>query len=651
MKETDKTNSYSAAYANSINSDNEPFDPDKTMVNSRVRRERGELQVGDVVLNRYELLEKLGSGAMGIVFRCVDKTAGIEIALKALHPELSNNTVEMEDIKDNFQIVHNLHHPNIANYNTLEQDPVGGNYYLIMECVAGEDLRRWIRRMRKENALSMETVIPVIRQVAAALDYAHEQKIIHRDIKPGNIMIDTEGRVKVLDFGLAAQIQTSMTRVSMALQGTSGTAPYMAPEQWKGWAQGAAADQYALAVMTYEMLAGHLPFESTDVAVLQQAVLTQEPERIENVPKHIQRALERGMSKNPEERFNSCSVFVASLDGVKVPDVRKSRKKLWIALAASIAVLFLVGSGVLRQTLGKRINAMGAITSQQENQEEDTFSEDAFAELIAKNKELGFQFSEGGRTLLRAPSDITTYDIPNGVAIIGTGAFSQCSRLEKISIPSSVNTIEGSAFRSCGSLKRIVIPNSVKRIEDNTFKSCEALNSIVIPQGVDSIGSGVFSDCKSLRTIAIPDGVKDIDNKAFSGCKSLRSITIPDSVTRIGEFCFENCVSLSQVTLPSKIRIINLGCFRKCESLRSITIPDSVTSIGAGAFFYCISLKDVVIPHGVTSIGERAFADCKSLQSLKLPDTIKFINSTAFDSSPCEQTAKRDFELIKNKNK
>ena len=184
-----------------------------------------------------------------------------------------------------------------------------------MECVEGEDLRRWIKRMRREGSLTLETVLPVVRQVASALDYAHEEKIIHRDIKPGNIMIDQAGHVKVLDFGLAAQIHTSMTRVSMATGETSGTAPYMAPEQWRGRAQGAAADQYALAAMTYEMLAGHLPFDTTDMAVLREVVLNEAPEPVSFLPKHAQAALEQALSKDPAKRFRTCSGFIAALEG------------------------------------------------------------------------------------------------------------------------------------------------------------------------------------------------------------------------------------------------------------------------------------------------------------------------------------------------
>ena len=274
--------------------------------------------VGDLIMNRYRVISELGQGGMGVVYECLDETGGVKVALKALPPELSHNTIEMEDIKENFQLVEKLVHQNIAVCKNLERDPDNGNYYLIMECCAGEDLRRYIKRKRKAGDLTLEAVQPIIMQVASALDYAHKQKIIHRDIKPGNILINKDGEIKVLDFGLAAQIHTSMNRVSAANQGTSGTAPYMAPEQWCGRRQTAATDQYALAVMTYEMLAGYLPFDCSDKEVLQQAVLNQQPEPIGNIPAGTQKALDRAMSKDPEKRFASCSDFADALKGQKI---------------------------------------------------------------------------------------------------------------------------------------------------------------------------------------------------------------------------------------------------------------------------------------------------------------------------------------------
>ena len=284
-----------------------------TAPGERFARANGEIAIGSVLSGRYKVIAKLGQGGMGIVYKCFDEIAGIEVALKALPPEVTRNTLEMEDIKQNFQLVAKLVHQNIAVNRMLEKDPDSGDHYLIMECAEGEDLARWLKKKRMAGNLTLEEVLPIIRQVAAALDYAHEQKIMHRDIKPGNIMINNSGMIKVLDFGLAAQIHTSMSRVSREFQGTSGTGPYMAPEQWRGRAQNAASDQYALGVMTYELLAGHLPFESSEPTVLKQAILDEEAPRIPGIPRYVQAAIDRAMSKSAQDRFRKCADFVNAM--------------------------------------------------------------------------------------------------------------------------------------------------------------------------------------------------------------------------------------------------------------------------------------------------------------------------------------------------
>ena len=206
-------------------------------------------KTGEVILGRYRVTGELGQGGMGVVYKCFDQTGGIDVALKALPPELSHNSAEMALVRENFQIIEQLHHPNIAAVKTLEQDAQTGDYFLIMECVEGMDLWRWLQQ--EGGQASLAETQAVLWHVAEALDYAHSQKIIHRDIKPANVIIRQDGAVKVLDFGLAAQIQTSLARVSQVNYGTSGTGPYMAPEQWRGQQQDAATDQYALAVLAY----------------------------------------------------------------------------------------------------------------------------------------------------------------------------------------------------------------------------------------------------------------------------------------------------------------------------------------------------------------------------------------------------------------
>ena len=213
----------------------------------------------DLIADRYEVRGELGKGGMGIVYRCYDRKSGVDVALKTISPELVQSGWEMEEIRRNFQLVYNLHHPHIASYNTIENDDAG-NCFLVMECVDGEELRYFLRRKRNENEFTEALVIKLVKQIASALDYAHTAGIVHKDIKPANIMVDRNGNMKILDFGLAAQIHSSLSRVTNVQdKDTSGTMPYIAPEQWRGRSAREAADQYALAATVYEIFSGTPP--------------------------------------------------------------------------------------------------------------------------------------------------------------------------------------------------------------------------------------------------------------------------------------------------------------------------------------------------------------------------------------------------------
>ena len=274
---------------------------------------------GDEILGRYVVQSELGQGGMGVVYRCFDKVGGVEVAVKGLPPEVSHSSDEMEMVRENFQLVSELHHPNIAGVRTLEKDPATGDYYLVMTLARGVSLRHWLRKHGGGEHRAEQ--IAVLRQIASALDYAHSaepRRVIHRDIKPENVMVDDGGHVMVLDFGLAAQVRSSLGRVSQLVTSRSGTPAYKSPEQWLAQPQREPADQYSLGVIAYQMFAGELPYDSDDIEILKHAVVFDPVPAIPGAPKAIDAAFARVLAKKPQDRFASCAAFVAALEGRKV---------------------------------------------------------------------------------------------------------------------------------------------------------------------------------------------------------------------------------------------------------------------------------------------------------------------------------------------
>ena len=309
------------------------------------------LVAGDTILGRYAVVRELGEGGMGVVYQCLDTVGGVEVAVKGLPPEVSRNEDEMEDIRANYQIVRKLRHPNIAGVATLEKDAAGGDYYLVMDLAAGVTLKRWARR---HTDAGLDAKLAILRQVAAALDYAHAEKVIHRDVKPENVMVDDDGRVKVLDFGLAAQIRSSQSRTSNTVTSKGGTPGYKSPEQWLGRPQQAPADVYAFGVMAYWLFSGHLPFDGDDPVVLGHAVLSAPVEPIPDLSAHMNAALVKALAKEPNERFASCGAFMDALEGKafsrvehveRVDDAGGSRSRATVkGLIAAALLAALAGS-------------------------------------------------------------------------------------------------------------------------------------------------------------------------------------------------------------------------------------------------------------------------------------------------------------------
>ncbi len=248
-------------------------------------------------IGKYRLDEVLGEGGMGVVFRGFDPTLGRPVAIKIIHARVLAKAEKIPRLRERFdqeaRSLGSLSHGNIVAVHEFDEQE--GRQYLVMEYVEGRSLEDLLRGAQLER----EEVISILRQVAGALDYAHRKGVIHRDVKPANILVQPDGKVKLTDFGIAKIVGQAITQAT-----SLGTFDYVAPEQVRAFKDvTAAADQYSLAVVAYRMLYGRLPGEASAHAHFQNTPL----------PFPTYEVLKKGLAEGPGARFSTCTEFVESL--------------------------------------------------------------------------------------------------------------------------------------------------------------------------------------------------------------------------------------------------------------------------------------------------------------------------------------------------
>src|SRR5262245_41388930 len=270
--------------------------------------------IGELLAGRYELQEVVGSGGMSSVYRAHDTVLERTVAIKILYDHFSNDPEYVERFRREARALAQLNHPNIVT--VIDRGEFGGRQFIVFEHVEGENLKELVDR---EGQLPVDQALALVHQVARGLAFAHDHGVVHRDVKPHNVLIDENGVAKVTDFGIARSLEPGdgLTETGTLL----GTSEYIAPEQASGSRVDERSDQYSLATVLYELLAGEPPYTGDNfMAVAMKHI--QEPvpsvrDARPDISPRLDAIIARAMAKRPEDRFRSTEAMMAALEAAR----------------------------------------------------------------------------------------------------------------------------------------------------------------------------------------------------------------------------------------------------------------------------------------------------------------------------------------------
>lgn len=278
--------------------------------------------IGKILANRYEIVEKLGGGGMAIVYKAKCTFLNRDVTIKVLRPEYTSDQEFVVRFRREAQAVASLSHANIVNVYDVGHEV--HTHYIVMEYIEGKNLKEFIR---EKGAVPVSEAVNIAKQICEGLEHAHENGIIHRDIKPHNILITKAGRVKVTDFGIAR----AATSATVTHSGTIvGSVHYFSPEQAKGEVTGVRSDIYSLGVVLYEMVTGKVPFEGESPIAIALKQIQEGPTRPRdlnaNIPVDLEKIIVRAMAKNPAQRYESAKEMYQDLANVFKGGLSESTK-------------------------------------------------------------------------------------------------------------------------------------------------------------------------------------------------------------------------------------------------------------------------------------------------------------------------------------
>ena len=589
-------------------------------------------------LDRFEILRLLGEGGMGQVYLAREPRTDTQVAVKIMRPQVAGDPQSVHRFLTEARHMYRLSHPRILR--VLEVSDREDGPYFVMPYIEGGSL---LDQCRSGRCLPEDRVLAIARQVAEALAHAHARGLIHRDLKPGNVLLDKEGNAYLTDFGLVRTVFND-SMIDASASHLEGTAPYMSPAVARGEAEDTRCDIYAFGALLYELLTGQPPYTGRTPQLILDQVLKGPPQPIRAVSPKASPALVRiaegCLARELRDRYASMSDVVADLERIE-------QGKMPLGVHG--------GHGVFRA--GKRFWAAVGLAT------------------LLGGALFGAARFAGGRASVARPANLDR-DAPLFSCVTNNGAVTVTGYLgteADVAIPERiggqpVTGIADQAFKSCTILKEIVVPASVATVGREAFAGCVNLESAFFKGDAPGGGSyaslfegdkkvtvyytpgakgwqdtyggrptfsrvgdfavGMSSNAVTILKYAgwapdviIPDTicgkpVTTIGDNAFFACGHLRKVTLPRPVTSIGFAAFYACPNLITLDLQSTNLFIGNQSFAWCGNLTGSLSFDGVIGIDTGAFWNCRSLTHVYIPSDMTFLGGNPFSACSSLQAI-----------------------------------
>ena len=637
---------------------------------------------GDYVVERL-----LGKGGMGAVY-LVRSPDGSPYAVKVMYPDKMTHDLRKRFARE-AEFAMNIRHRNLISVYDVGEDPETGLCYIIMDYVSDGTLSD---RIKARGRLPVDEAVKIVMQIAAALDVAHSNGLVHRDVKPDNIMFAEDGTPKLADLGVAKFDDDRRTMVTLTCM-IIGTPAYMSPEQLMDSHKiDARADIYSLGVVLYEMLAGKRPNSgSTAVELLAKAIRGEPLPDIRKICPEVSAAIAYVLSlmcaPRPEDRPATSVAAAQLLEKAATGELvipkrpprsaaaifagREAKRKRMVAIAglSTFLVAGLVGIAYVTRRYDAEASGRSGRWAEEGEAKPPAPANPGAAAASGNLQTAERRKDRNGaaeRRVRSAKVGETTwfYTLKGGEAVIWRGRLGYSEEIKPAFEPYDV--------------EHVVVPSKldgykVSSIGSLAFVRCSRMRSVVIPEGVRCLGSQAFCGCRALESVKLPFTLDIIDRKVFDKCESLESIDIGEcpyvtgssfncsrlarvSVAKTNheyvdvngsllsssrrELVFFPRTARSVVLLPASVEEIGEGAFICCNNLKKVTIRGRVKKVGALAFAACRNLESVEFL-GVSEIEDRVFANCPNLKSVSFPSSLVKVGTLLFDG--CTSLQKVEF--------